>query len=300
VKGGERCAAVARRVVPTIVVFLGASGVEAQAPADSARCDSIVGSSAAVVDSVPTAMFLSVTEAWTNLMTVDQRDVITSRIAFFFAPPSPFPLSVFEGPALVRGLRISAPGDSVGVPRAASVYGTYRIEVTDRGSTDGPQVIRSSLLRGFDLALINAIASAAKVGTAFRPVSGDRWRLFIRVTEDSLDGARRLAQGTFPRMRVHDAVSSPPQRLTFPEQAIADGFDHGEVVFRFVVDRDGHAALETVEIVRSTAPSFVRAAFAALADQRFTAATIRGCPVAQLIELPFIFDAPQRPPPLSR
>lgn len=294
----RRCrlrAKAARCVALAVVALSRASWIEAQASRDSARCDSIVGGTAAVVDSVSTALFLSVS----NWMTDDQRELITSHIARFFVPPSPFRLSVFEGPALVRGLRISTPGDSLGVPRAASVNGTYWIEVTPDGATEGLGVVRSSLVHGLDSAVVRAIRAAARVETAFRPVSIDRWRLEIRVTGDSLEGARRLAQGTFPRMRVRDAAASSTKRPTFPEEALAHGLDHGEAVLRFVVDRDGLPAPETVEIVRATALPFVRASLSMLADQRFTPATIRGCPVAQLVEFPFIFDAPRRPPPLS-
>ena len=282
-----------------IVALAGASRICAQVP-DSVRCDSIVASKAAVVDSVPSAVFLSVAEVQSNWMTDDQRDLITARIATLFAPPSPFRLSVFEGPALTRGLRISARGDSLGVPRAASVTGTYRLQVTEHGATDGPDVVRSSLLPGLDSAMIRAISAASRIGTAFRPVSGDRWRLEIRVTGDSLEGSRRLAQGTFPRLRVRDAAPSMKIQPTFPENALAAGLDHGEVVLRFVVDHAGLPALETVEIVRASAVPFARAALAMLSDQKFSPATIRGCPVAQLVEFPFIFDAPQRPPPPSR
>jgi hypothetical protein len=68
-------------------------------------------------------------------------------------------------------------------------------------------------------------------------------------------------------------------------------------VLRFVVDRDGRPAMETVEIVRASGLAFARAAIVALPDQKFTPATIRGCPVAQLVDYPFIFDASQRTPP---
>jgi hypothetical protein len=274
--------------------------IRAQTRSDTAGCDSIVGSAASVVDSVPTAVFLSVEEVQGDWMTDDQRGVIASRISLYFVAPTPFRLSVFEGPALARSLRISAAGDSVGVPRAASIIGTYRIEVTDHGLVEALQVVRSSLVRGLDSAVVRAIRSAAGVGTAFRAASGDRWRLQVRLTSDSLDGARRLAQGTFPRMRVRDATPVSTQRTTFPDGALANGLDHGEAVLRFVVDRDGRAALETVELVRASALPFVRAALTALADERFNAATIRGCPVAQLVEFPFIFDASQRPPPRTR
>jgi hypothetical protein len=62
------------------------------------------------------------------------------------------------------------------------------------------------------------------------------------------------------------------------------------------VDRDGKPALETIEIVRSSAVTFARAAIVSLGDQTFRPATIHGCPIAQLVEFPFVFDAGDRPP----
>jgi len=246
---------------------------------------------------MPSAVFLSVDDiGGRDGLTDEQRDLIEMRIAQFFVPPSPFRLSVFAGPALVRGLRISAPGDSVGLPRAASVVGTYGVDVTEHGATGAPEVVRSSLVRGLDSALVRAIRAAINDGPAFRSSSGDRWRLRVRVTTDSIDGARRLAQGTFPRLRIRDATPRSKTRLAFPDEARADSLDHGEAVLRFVVDRDGRPALETVEVVRSSAMPFLRAALAALADQQFNAATILGCPVAQLVEYSFVFDDVQRPP----
>ncbi len=279
------------------IVLSGARLTGAQAPTDSVRCDSIVASTAGVVDSVAAVVFVSAVEIGGDRMTYEQRDLIESRVARAFVPPSPFGLSVFEGPALARALRISPGADTIGIPRGASISGTYRIEVTESGAVSEAAVLRSSLMRGLDSAMVRAIRAAAKIGTAFRPVSGDRWRLEIRISGDSVDGARRLAQGTFPRMRVRDAAPASKERPAFPEDARADSLDHGEVVLRFVVDRDGAPAFETVELVRSADVSFVRAALRALASQKFRPATIGGCPVAQVIEFPFIFDDTERPPP---
>jgi hypothetical protein len=283
--------------IAAVALLGGATLAGAQAQPDSAHCDSIVASPAGVVDSVLSVVFVSVADLGGDRMTYDQRDLIESRIARAFVPPSPFALSVFEGPALARALRISSVVDTLGVPRGASISGTYRMEVTERGAVSDPEVVRSSLMRGLDSALVRAIRTAAKIGTAFRPVSGDRWRLEIRVSGDSVDGALALAQGRFPRMRVRDATPVSKARPSFPEDARTDSLDHGEVVLRFVVDRDGLPAFETVELVRSVEVPFLRAALRELTNQKFRPATIRGCPVAQLIEFPFIFDDTQRPPP---
>ena len=286
-----------KHVAIVAIALSSARQARAQAPVDTSRCDSIVRSTAAVIDSVPTAVYLFVEATHGDLMTADQRELIESRIAHFFVPPLPLGLSVFQGPSLARGVRISSIGDSLGVPRSPSIVGTYRVEVTEHGSATEPEVIRSSLMHGLDSAMVTAIRAAARIGTAFRPVSGDRWRLQIRLLGDSLDGSRRLAEGKFPRMRVRDASPISKDPPTFPEEARADSLDHGEVVLRFVVDHDGLPALETVELARSTETPFARAALRALAGQRFQPATIHGCPVAQVVEFPFIFDDRERRPP---
>lgn len=285
----RKFATVTLAVLSAVTFALGA-----QARPDTVRCDSILA--LAAVDSVPTVVFLSVEQVDSDWMSFDQLEMIESSIASYFHAPRPFRLSVFAGPSLVSGLRISAPGDSAGVPREPSIIGTYRVDVTDRKTISNPTVVRASLLPGFDDAVIAAVRSAAFLGRSSRTESGDWTRLAIRVSTDSLDGALRLAEGTFPRMRVRDAAPLTRKRPAFPPDARALGFDRGEVVLRFVVDRDGRAALETVEVVRAAALPFARAAIVALGDQTFKPATIGGCPVAQLVEFPFLFDVNDGPP----
>jgi TonB family protein len=270
--------------------------LDGQSRADSARCDSIVASAA--VDSAKTAIFVSVEQTDHDWLSLNRGPIETS-ISQDFSAPRPFRLSVLEGPSLVRGLRISSPDDSVGVRRGASVIGTYRVDVSSRG-TITPVVVRASLLPGFDAAVLTAISTAALMRHALRPPFGGSWRLLIHVSTDSSDDSRRIAQGVFPVMRVRDANPLTRERPPFPEAARADSLDHGEAVLRFVVDRDGKPALETVEVVRASTADFARAAIVALDNQRFNAATIRGCAVAQLVEFPFVFDAGDRQPPRDR
>jgi hypothetical protein len=287
-----------RRAVVAVLSVAAAGRLGAQAGTDSTRCDSIIR--AAVVDTVPSAIFLLVEQLDGARMTDQQLDLITSRIAGHFTPPKPFRLSVFDGPSLTRALRVSAPGDSAGVPRETSVVGAYRLDVGEHGLSDGPSVARSSLLLGFDAAVVRAIRDAVYVRLGFRPPAGELWELQVRVSSDSVDGARRIAQGAFPRMRVRDASPAAMEPLVFPEEARADSVDRGVAVLQFVVDRDGRAAIETVQVVRTTGRAFAKAALIALASQRFNPAMIGGCPVAQLVEFPYMFDAASRSPPRSR
>lgn len=271
--------------------------VRAQAPADSARCDSLVAASA--VDSVPSALFIWVGQLAGADLDESQQDRIESLIAQMFAAPTPFRLSVFDGPPVIRGLRVGhGRGDSAAV-REVSVAGVYRITITAHGGVDELAVVRSSLVRGLDSAMTRAIRAAASTGAALWPGGHDRWRLQIRLGGDSLPGARRLAQGVFPRMPVRDAVALPSNPSPAPDST-QRAAEHGDVVLRFVVDRDGKPALETIEIVRATTLSLARTALESVGALRFTPATIRGCPVAQLVDYPFVFGVAAGAPPSDR
>ena len=81
-------------------------------------------------------------------MSSERRDLLESRISRAFVAPRPFRLSVFEGPSLARGSEDLLGGDSLGVPRVREHLGDYRVELTERGSTEGPGFVRSSLMRG--------------------------------------------------------------------------------------------------------------------------------------------------------
>jgi len=118
-------------------------------------------------------------------------------------------------------------------------------------------------------------------------------RVEVRLSTDSLAGARRLVAATFPRMPIVNAmpVRDNPAPV-FPDDEKGDSTTTGEVVFRLVVDRDGAPVMETVELVRATSLSFVRAALAILPKHKFTPATIHGCAVSQRVDYPFTFASP--------
>jgi outer membrane biosynthesis protein TonB len=115
----------------------------------------------------------------------------------------------------------------------------------------------------------------------------------IRFSSEPSANARRFVQADFPRMPVVDAVPALENPAPeFPADERDSGTTAGEVVFRLVIDRSGAPAMETVEVLRASSLSFVRAALSALPRQRFTPARIDGCPVAQQIEYPMTFVLP--------
>jgi TonB family protein len=106
----------------------------------------------------------------------------------------------------------------------------------------------------------------------------------------------RMITAVFPVLPVMDAAPKQGNvRAMFPESEKADTALHGEVVVRFVVDRDGTPIGETVELMRGTSMAFLRAALTALPEQHFTPARINGCAVAQVVVFPFSFvQSPQK------
>jgi len=282
-----------RRCVAPAMVLLSLLGsfARAQRP-DSTRCDSIMA--AAAVDTADTGLYITIRRLDEG-PEPDPRLVegLAVKIAHAFHAPRPFRLSVFAGPLAMRGLRLAG-ADTTHAKRAASVTGTYSLWVTESGPTE-PFVLRASFIAGLDSSMLRAIAAPAYEWRQLQRHAGVAGRYRIRLSDDSTGGSL-LAYGSFPRMSVHDAMPKRAAPLVFPDSALADSLDHGETVLRFVVDRAGVPALETVEVVRSTSLVFARAAVVALADQRFDPATIRGCPVAQVVEFPFIFDAAPHAP----
>lgn len=257
----------------------------AQARSDTAHCDSIVA--AARVDSVPAKLFVSATRMDGPPLSAARNERLMSTIIASFLPPVPFRLTVFGGGVQMRTLR--AHDAERPDPRAPVVTGRYRVYVGRGGDSLRLALVRASLMPGFDEAALEAIRSAR--GAAFAPPSGvDTMVVDIRISSEASAGARMFVEANFPRMPVVDAIpalENPPPG--FPDDERDNGATAGEVVFQLVIDRSGLPAMETVEVVRASSMSFVRAALSALARQRFTPARVDGCPVAQQIEYPMAF-----------
>jgi hypothetical protein len=288
---GPSILTLARVVVCSLV--LGAGQLAAQV-SDTSRCDSIVA--AAKVDTQVVAIWVSAKrmDQWPFLP--GQANVIATAVATTFVAPTPFRLTVFSGPVRPRFLR-RVDTDTIPELRAPTLTGIYRYVTTRTKAVARREVIRASLVPGFDAAALEAIESASALKEfAYLPETQESMVVEIRFDLDSTAGARRLVLATFPRMRVVDAepLRDNP-RPAFPPEEQADTALTREVVLRFVVDRTGSPALETVELVRASSLAFAREALDVLPKQRFTPARINGCPVAQVVLYPFTF-LPSRPP----
>ncbi len=277
-------------VVPWLM-SIAAGRVAAQATVDTTHCDSIVA--AARVDSLEAGLFLSAQRVAGAELAPAQRDRIVSAVATGFEPPHPFRLTVFGGGVQMRVLRPHA--QSRAELRAPVLTGMYRVYTT-RAGIDRLSLVRAALMPGFDSAAIEAIRWGGDVGVFMPPRGEDSMAVDVRFSSDSTPGARRIVSALFPRMPVVDALPALDNPSPeFPADERADSTTTGEVVFRFVVDRAGFPMMETVEVLRGSSLSFVKAAVAALPKQRFAPATVRGCPVAQQVEYPMTFVLPGAP-----
>jgi len=192
--------------------------------------------------------------------------------------------------------------DSAAEPRAPTLTGVYRYLSKKDSLVGRIQTLRTSLVPGFDDAAIDAIGAAGTFADVRSMAEGDVDSMYVEVrfSTDSATDSYRVAAGDFPRMPVVDAVSrrdNPPAE--FPPSAKADSVTTGEVVLRFVVDRSGSVTPGTVEVSRASSIDFLKEALKSLPAQRFAPATIRGCPVAQLVDYSFSFvlPAPNAKPP---
>ena len=286
------------QVVPPVSPVRATTASRERAPFVLDRCDSVV--IAARVDSVPVGIFVAARRLGGVGLDPRHAEIIQAYFTSGFVAPKPFRLNVFSGPPRTRGLR-QMTGDSVPRLRAPTLRGVYRFTAKAGGRVSNARTVRSSLMPGFDSAAVSSIQDAAAATPALAPPEGDdSMSVEIWVATDSTPGARRMLSAYFPRMPVSDAVPREGNpSAEFPEAAKADSIFSGEVVLRFVIDREGVPLLQTLEVVRATSAPFISAAVAALPAQRFQPASINGCAMAQSVEYPFTFalPLPDRPPP---
>jgi bla regulator protein blaR1 len=77
--------------------------------------------------------------------------------------------------------------------------------------------------------------------------------------------------------------------VRYPIDLRAQGIE-GEVLVQFIVGTDGKIDLESFRVLKSSAPEFEEAVRAALPSLRFVPAEVKGAPVKQLVQQPFVFQ----------
>jgi hypothetical protein len=238
-------------------------------------------------------LFIGVQRLDGGVLDAAQAAGLASQVGSMFVAPTPFPLTVFAGPVVMRALSQFGP-DTAGTLRAPSVLGVYRFATGTSGTLLGVGTVRASLMPGFDSSAIVAIRNAAALPGGLSAASrADSMIVDVRITSDSEPGALEMVGAYFPRMPVVDARARRENPApAFPDDERRDSVETGEVMLRFVVDRFGRPVPTTVEVMRATSASFYRAAVTAVPLQAFEPATIHGCPVAQVVEYPFTFVLP--------
>jgi hypothetical protein len=272
------------------VAAAAALGAQAATP-ESVRCDSIVAASR--VDSIASGIFISSGRIDGGALSRSRAELIARSVGTGFVPPKPFRLTVFTGPPRMRLLRTLG-ASAVTTLRAPTVTGMYRFMADAKGVMSSFVIVRMSLMQGFDSAAAEAIrVGSAVAGITVPPPGEDSMRVEVRISSDSSAGSVRLVSAYFPRMPVVDAwARAGNPGAAYPPEAARDSVGDGEAVFRFVVDRTGAPVMETLELLRATDLTFARSGYDALPQQRFTPASIGGCPVSQRVEYPFGFVAP--------
>lgn len=279
-------------MIRAALALLVAGGVARAQAVPQASCDSLIA--VAAIEHVPSGLFLSVQRIDGAPLADSRANRMILNIGSAFAAPKPFRLNVFSGPSLMRGLRSLNAAVSA-TPRVPTLTGTYRLRLGHTPDSVRVQVVRQAMMQGFDSAAVEAIVAATNVRELFSPAeSEDSLHLDVTFSTDSLPGARRLASASFPRMPVVDAspmLNNPPP--TIPPGLEADSaVALPPVILRFVVTREGAPAAGTVEVLRASSVELLRAAVEALVQQRFSPASIKGCPVAQQVDYPFVFVRP--------
>jgi TonB family protein len=202
-------------------------------------------------------------------------------------------------------------GDILGADGAHAAAGRIRPTLGNevRLSLDPDAHVREAVLvqrsmSDADAALLAAIRDADSVRALPLPIDGDRpisdrVVLFLSLsmrTPDKSDtladqrAARDVAVLTLPVYGDARGVM-PTAGTRGPHYPIAErnaGLE-GEVQLEYVVDDGGSVAPGTLRILAYTRPAFASAVYDFLSSAHFQPATIRGCPVRQLVSQPFRF-----------
>jgi hypothetical protein len=267
-----------------------------------ARCDSILRASRR--DSVRVSVRAQFLRTDGGVLPNDFRALLTQELMIRLVLPRPLAVPTFgPGPTRLRMLRPERGlgGDTTASLREPEIYGVYRFRLLRNGRADSLSVAIPSLAPGLDSSVITALRSASSERTF--PLFGnvltdDTVGLQLRVAsgpeEPRLRGSSQvLFESMFPRLLVINAVQrSGNPAAPYSEDERANGID-GDVLLRGVIDVDGTPILPTLEVIHATSRAFALSALRTIARWQFTPAHVGGCPVQQVVLVPFWFS--QRP-----
>lgn len=205
---------------------------------------------------------------------------------------APVPLSV---PELAQRRYYPDPKDSSGLP---GIRGTFLLAVNRDGSLMGATMVASSGSPEVDAAFLRAAHAADSAHDLLMLPEGaasDAAILPVHVTTSEPP----RATPSIPLFRLSLAYTRAPSPMLpvdkvsgaaprYPDDLRSENVA-GDVTAQFVVDTSGRARMSSVRILESSHTGFTQAVLAVLPSYRFKPASDEGCPMEQLVQLPFQF-----------
>lgn len=223
-----------------------------------------------------------------NALPAGWEEMLLEGISGHFMTPTTAGIPVYGGSKVVDGQPLVS----------VEVSGEVMADLARDGSLTNPMISVSTLSPEIDHRLIAAIRSldSSRVLPPFpEGAKVKSVRVRYRITENPDSG--RL-------MRPMSVVQQPTWILERPAFARRDNpFPRyppegerarvgDEVLVSFVIDSDGRARMETLRMLKGHYREFQLAVLDVLPRMRFDPARIAGCPVAQLVQMPFSFRVP--------
>ncbi|MFN2567578.1 MAG: energy transducer TonB [Gemmatimonadaceae bacterium] len=218
-------------------------------------------------------------------------DLVLYEIASRFRAPAPLALHAYGGVEDIR-----KPADSVDGGHLV-VSAMYRLALRRDARVSDARVITSSLNAELDRRILDAIreADSARVmpqlPESVRGKSAELRLLLSTRSSPPRDSGMALFRLRTPRVRFSRIVRPLNNSMRVPGYPIPlrNAGVEGEVLTQFVVTRQGNVDPRTISIIRATHVQFVEAVLEVVPAFRFEPARVAGCPVAQLVQMPFAF-----------
>jgi TonB family protein len=171
----------------------------------------------------------------------------------------------------------------------AASLGSVDLDMFDLGSTEGVEVYTGSSSIPPELLPAQGQERCGVIAIWGRAAHMRRSSRDAVAAEDVAELVANGAVLTADQVEVPAAYEEGSAAPIYPPDLLKSRVS-GRVVLEFVVDVDGRVELGTIGVVSSTNRAFVDAARNALAQARFSAATVANRAVRQLVQAPFDFS----------
>jgi len=231
----------------------------------------------------------------TRHMPTEYATMLSEGLRQFLVLPHPLPVNVVDA----RLLAYATP----------SIEGVYRVVLHGDGHLTHPEALGGSRVHAFDRAVLSALVTLDTLmimppaSPRVLPSPNDSLELLLVVgpqaswrsnaPEPKIDATAGVPLVRFrvATLRITKEASPLPGNRgpRYPDALRSENVE-GKVFATFTIGADGKAKMETVHIIRSTAPEFRTAVLEALPAMRFNPLEIEGCPVASSVQMPFEFE----------